>query len=103
MDTMFPLMTFWLLVVFSGGWLIFAGVYWAKMPAKVAGILFAVTLAILACSLNTPDCQTWSCESPPATMTAPQYLLNKQKCDRRARRKSDVQKAVERKIDEATP
>ena len=76
---MFPIMTFCLLLGFSAAWMIFAAVYWEKIPSRVAGVLLAVTLAVLGFSLNTPDCQTWSCEAPPETMTAPQWQLDRQR------------------------
>lgn len=76
---MFPIMTFWLVLVFAAAWIIFAFVYWTDIPARTGGVLFAVTLAVLGFSLNTPDCQTWSCDAPPETMTAPQHQLTRQR------------------------
>lgn len=85
---LFPIMTFCSLLVFGAVWVGFALLYWHQRAPRTGGILMAVTLAVLGCSLNTPDCSVWSCQNPPETMTAPRHELDRrqrrrQKCDDR--------------------
>ena len=83
---MFPILTFLLVYSFAVAWMVFGLSYWEKLPARIGGILFAVMLAVVGASLNTPDCTTWTTgcndvpkdhkrRAPPETMTNPQTEL----------------------------
>ncbi|MCK5019366.1 MAG: hypothetical protein KAS32_20070 [Candidatus Peribacteraceae bacterium] len=86
---MFPLLTFGLLICFAIAWMIFSAVHWEEKPIRAIAVWLAVMCIVLGFSMNTPDCQTWSCDHPPETMTAPQHHLNKLKCSRKEKERKE--------------